>query len=309
MNRASKKTLGMPVYSVREGQNLGTVKTIVIDPAEKAVIALVIERRRMTREERVIPFTHIQSIGDDVIVVDKATSAERKANLPHIIRQMRTPLHLLGARVFTIGGKTLGKIEEFQFDTQSGKIVTLEIGGTSGAIFKEKVNIDGKYIITMATGTVMLDDQALTNQEVIENSLLNSVETAKEKASTLINETINASKRISKNISNSWDRLNNNESDGYISFDEEKKAASSEEPVSAIPVSEIIAEESPIIADNIVTEKENPPIDETTPPPEEEVSTAETDTNTPDSQTELPEAQADMANEISPDNQEEDINK
>ena len=85
MNRASKKTLGMPVYSIREGQNLGYVKTLVMDPQEKAVIALIIERRRMTREERIIPFVHIQSIGDDVIVVDKAASAERKANLPHII--------------------------------------------------------------------------------------------------------------------------------------------------------------------------------------------------------------------------------
>lgn len=229
MNRASKKTLGMPVYSVREGQNLGTVKTLVIDPAEKSIIALVIERKRMTREERVVPFTHIQSIGDDVIIVDKAASAERKANLPHIIRQMRTPLYLLGARVFTVGGKTLGKVDEFHFDIKSGKISILEIGGQTGTFFKEKVNIDGKFIITMANGTIMLDDQALANLEVVENPLLNTLGTAKEKTSNLINETINASKRISKNISNSWEKLNNSDTEGYVSFEEEKAAAPTEE--------------------------------------------------------------------------------
>ena len=98
MNRASKKTLGMPVYSVREGQNLGFVKTLVIDPGDKAILALVIERRRMTREERIIPFIHIQSIGDDVIVVDKASSAERKANLPQIISHMRKSSPCFGGK-------------------------------------------------------------------------------------------------------------------------------------------------------------------------------------------------------------------
>ena len=263
MNRASKKTLGMPVYSVREGQNLGFVKTLVIDPGDKAILALVIERRRMTREERIIPFIHIQSIGDDVIVVDKASSAERKANLPQIISHMRNPLHVLGARVFTIGGKILGKVEEFYFDIQSGKIMLLEIGGTTGAIFKEKVTIEGKYIVTMANGTIMMDDKALENMEIIENPIINSMGSAKGKAQNIINETINTSKKISKNITNSWDKLNNNASeDGYVSFenDGEVKEAEIQEANESDKPNETASEKTIDTAAPIEDAKTNEPV-------------------------------------------------
>ena len=47
--KPSKKLLGMSVYSIQEGQNLGQVKNLVIDAKEKCLLALVIEKRRLTK--------------------------------------------------------------------------------------------------------------------------------------------------------------------------------------------------------------------------------------------------------------------
>ena len=169
----------------------------------------------------------------------------------------------MGARVFTIGGKILGKVEEFYFDIQSGKIMLLEIGGTTGAIFKEKVTIEGKYIVTMANGTIMMDDKALENMEIIENPIINSMGNAKGKAQNIINETINTSKKFSKNITNSWDKLNNNASeDGYVSFenDGEVKEAEIQEANESDKTNQIASEKTIDTAVPIEDAKTNEPV-------------------------------------------------
>ncbi len=204
MERYSKKTLMMPVYSVQEGQNLGLVKAIVIDPKEKSVIALLLERRRMTKEERIVPFINIKSIGDNVVIIDKAINAERRNNLPAITRYMRNPVQLIGSKVFTTGGKTLGRVEEYRYDEQSGKITALEISGGMGNYIKGHISLAGQYIITIAPATVMVDEEAIEHLEALENTLRSSMENAKEKAESVITGTITgtieASKKISQNI-------------------------------------------------------------------------------------------------------------
>jgi uncharacterized protein YrrD len=205
MERYSKRTLMMPVYSIQEGQNLGMVKGIVIDPKEKSIIALVLERRRMTKEERIVPFINIKSIGDNVVIIDKAINAERRNNLPAITRYMRNPVQLIGSKVFTTGGKTLGRVEEYRYDGENGRITALEISGGMGNYIKGHISLAGQYIITIAPATVMVDEEAIEHLEELENTLRSSMENAKEKAESVITGTITgtieASKKISQNIS------------------------------------------------------------------------------------------------------------
>jgi len=169
MEKSAKKLIAKPVYSISEGLLLGYVKNIVIDNKEKCVLALITERRRMTREEKIIPFAHLQSIGEDAVTINKAAHAEVKPNLPQIVRQMNNPLQVVGARVFSVGGKIIGKVIDFYFEEDTGKISALEIG--EGNLLKEKVLLPGKYIITIAGGTIMVDDLALNDLVGSENSL------------------------------------------------------------------------------------------------------------------------------------------
>ena len=60
--RASKKLLGMDVYSVLEGQNLGQVRSLVIDAKEKCLLALVVEKKRLTKEEKLLPFAAVKTV-------------------------------------------------------------------------------------------------------------------------------------------------------------------------------------------------------------------------------------------------------
>ena len=206
MDAWSKKTLAMPIYSIQEGNYLGSVKGLLIDSSAKAVCGLVVERRRFNREARFIPFNHIKSIGEDVITVDKSgVAADRRQILPQTLRQMRSPFILIGARVFTTGGKILGKVEEYRFSPQTGQITGLELN--AGALFKDAVLLKAAYITAMTSGTVMVEDAALEDYETIGNNLRFAMESAMEKAGSVLNGAVSASKKLGQEFSQAVNKL------------------------------------------------------------------------------------------------------
>ncbi|MGI5891145.1 MAG: PRC-barrel domain-containing protein [Bacillota bacterium] len=233
MERYSKKTIMMPVYSVQEGQNMGLVKSIIIDPKEKCIMAFLLERRRMTKEERIVPFVNIKSVGDNVIIIDKAINAERKNNFPQIMRYMRNPVQLIGSKVFTTGGKTLGRVEEYRYDDKSGKITTLEISGGMANYIKGHILLEGQYIITIAPATVMVDEEALEHIEHVENNPRFTMENAKEKAGSVLTGTIEASKKISQNISQTLNKKRETQQNTDLSPEDNNKGASGQETAAA----------------------------------------------------------------------------
>lgn len=197
--KLSRKVRALPVYSIKEGMFLGTVRLLLIDPAQKQIVALLLERRRMAKEERILPFSSIISIGDDAITIQNSTDIQKKSAFAQYTRLLRQPIQPIGARCFTAGGNTLGRIDEYRFDCESGKICGLEI--TADGLFKEKILINGSHIMAMSAHTVMLSDRCLDDYQVIDNSLLSSVETAKDKAAAAARGTFEASKKFSQNIS------------------------------------------------------------------------------------------------------------
>ncbi|MGI6361812.1 MAG: PRC-barrel domain-containing protein [Bacillota bacterium] len=216
MEKHSKKILAMPVYSIQEGQNMGLVKNIIIDAKEKKVVALLLEKRRMGKEERLIPFINIKSIGDSAIIIDRAINAERKNNLPPLTRYLRNPIHIIGSKVFTTNGNTLGRVEEYLFDDKTGKITALEISGGLDNLFKGHISLEGQYIITIAPSTIMVDEEVINYLEYPEinprqamgKAVGTAVNNAREKAGSVITGTIKASKKISRSLQKKEDSIN-----------------------------------------------------------------------------------------------------
>jgi len=199
--KASKKTLGMAVYSMQEGQNLGQVKNLIIDDKGKRLLALVVEKRRLTKEEKLLPFSAVKSVGDDVITVERGQALTQRGLDPAVMRALRRPVQPLGARCFTTGGKTAGRVEEFYIDVADGSIALLELSG--GSLLTGKTLVEGRYIIALAPHTIMLDDEALVTSRPQENGLLSSMELARDKAATTARNTVSL-------LGNSLNRIRGN---------------------------------------------------------------------------------------------------
>ena len=223
IDRTSKSILGMPVYSIKEGIPLGIIKQILIDGKTNRVQGFIVEKRRFSREERVLPFPAITGFGEDTITVERQGLLERKGINQQFLKAIRFPLPIVGARVFTAGGKTLGKVEEYRFSTIDGGITGLEIAGDG--FFKVRSLVDGATIIAIAPRTIMLKDAAITSAIALENSFLAGVESAaaivREKAVDLKNNASEAGKKLSANFNEAVSKLRQRSEEGDRELEQE----------------------------------------------------------------------------------------
>ncbi len=205
---AGKKILGLPVYSCQEGAYLGTVRSALIDQNDYVVKGFVLEKRRMPKEERILPFAEVHCFGQDGVTVNTAEKLERIGQNSKYIRPLRHPLAIIGARVFTTAGRTLGKVEDYRFDPKSGVLCGFEV--SPDGFFKERTLVNGAHLIAISENTVMLREEA-TEDAVPLSSLRSTANLVKEKAGEFVSNTAGLTKRCAANINAQMEKLKKRE--------------------------------------------------------------------------------------------------
>ena len=172
--RTSKEIIGMPVYSITEGLPLGLIKNILIDAKNLLIQGFLVEKKKHSRDEKILPFAAVSSFGEDTITIEKQNLLERKGASHQYVRAFQRPMHLIGTRIFTSGGHTLGKVEEYRFSVTDGKISGLELSEDS--YFKARALIDGRFIIAIAPLTIMVREDAIDSAILIDTVIQESAE-------------------------------------------------------------------------------------------------------------------------------------
>lgn len=154
--KPSKEFLSLPIVSLSEGQHIGYVKSLVIDAQAKALAALVIDPKGFFRDQRIIPYAKVVSVGADAITIDKGAYVEKSASLPEILSLIKEKLTIIGTRVITQSGKTLGVVEEYYVDPDTGKITQMEIsGGKIEGFFSGKAILEAEYVVTIGQDVIV----------------------------------------------------------------------------------------------------------------------------------------------------------
>jgi uncharacterized protein YrrD len=128
--RKSKRFASMPVFSLEEGLQIGSVKELVVDPAGKRIAALVIEQKGWFKEQRFIPYHKVHSVGDDAITIEKTSGVQKAAGLPDIVRLLKDKVKIIGAKIVAENGNVLGFIDEYYVEVDTGNITGLEFSGS-----------------------------------------------------------------------------------------------------------------------------------------------------------------------------------
>lgn len=276
MEKPSKKALSLPVLSVHEGEHLGQVKSIVIDPVSKVVAAFVITKKRWLKEEKIIPFYRVNQIGDHAIVIDKAGTVEKVANLPQISKLMKNPMPIINSRVVSTSGKLLGHVEEFWFD-ETGKITKYEIGGklTEG-LWKGKILLSGEDVVTIGKDVIMVADGAENRLISGDNHIQKTMSDLKTATGKIWGSTVETSQKLGHAIVSSINKLAEEERKEKQTSEElppEEQIVEKEEIYEEeIPEEELtnteIPEEDLILLDDETPEQQVEPQENTSPPKE-----------------------------------------
>lgn len=178
----ASELLDMPVFSTSRGETVGTVRNIVIDPQEKRLLALTVEKRGWYQEVRVIPAARVLSLGVDVVNIDEKCAAGRVANLPRIVEYMHHPCNLVGNRLVSDDGQSLGRVERCYLDRDSGRISRLMLtGGWLGNLWLGRVFVPAQYIRSIGPEAVVVERRCLEDLQLKESMLRLGVRTAGER--------------------------------------------------------------------------------------------------------------------------------
>jgi uncharacterized protein YrrD len=149
MERRGSELIGLPILTFDSGRKLAHVDDLLVDPERNQVLALLIDGGAFFQSARVIPFGHIQAIGQNAVIVPKSGviyEVKRLAELQRVL-DGRT---IKGMRVYSERGDRLGIVGDMIIDDHSGEVLYYEVsGGALGDAMKGKRTIVPDEILNM----------------------------------------------------------------------------------------------------------------------------------------------------------------
>lgn len=205
--KKSRKFVSMPIISLDEGLQVGSVRGLIVNPEKMEIAAIVIDQRGWFREQKIIPYSKVRSVGSDAITIDQSSNVQKPVNLPEILKLVKERANPIGSRVIAEGGLVLGLVDEYYIDESTGKIVSLEISGKFlESLFKGKGLLSTEHVRTMGLHAIVVNDASESYLEKLDGGLQETLSNFKEGTSVLLESTIQKTKEISKNIKDKYEK-------------------------------------------------------------------------------------------------------
>ncbi|MCE5284728.1 MAG: PRC-barrel domain-containing protein [Pelosinus sp.] len=149
--KRSEEILGLSIISINEGEELGTVKDFVIDPAGGSIVAMVVEDGKKYYAAKLLPFSAVVGLGEYAVTVESSSNIVAVTAVPEYEKLLQVDIKVVGTKVLTKTGQIQGKVTEIIVD-ETGKIITCEIEEMSGQIS----NIPAEQVITFGKDVLIV---------------------------------------------------------------------------------------------------------------------------------------------------------
>lgn len=237
--KPSRRFLSLPIISLQEGQQIGYVKSIILNAAAKSLAAIVVDPKGFFKDQRIIPYSRVVSVGDDAITIDKESHVEKSSNIPELFDLVKEKLTIIGTKIVTETGKTLGTADEYYVDPETGKITQVELsGGKLEGFLSGKALISADYIVTIGHDVII-------TQKGSENALTVADKGLSDSFKNLIHNTSNLASETTHTISSYFKRSKTQSASSLVS---------DKNPV-VIPEIETIPSEEPIASEIPITKE------------------------------------------------------
>ena len=164
--KKSVDILGLPVFDISEANEIGTIRNIVIDPAEGSIAALVVDDGKWYLGAQLLPFSAIAGLGESALTIISSNVIVSIENSPEFQQLLHSDVTVIGAKVLTKTGRIQGTVTEFIVD-ETGKITICEIkdpNGESDTIPAERILTFGKKVLIVADENEVLTAPAATEK-------------------------------------------------------------------------------------------------------------------------------------------------
>jgi uncharacterized protein YrrD len=127
--RKGKHVIGLPVMSFEDGRRVDTVKNLLISEDNESIVALLVDEGGLLSSSRVVPLENVKSFGKDAVVIESSGNVVTASADPEVKAIIQRREALLGKKVMSEDGRSLGTISDLYFEDTSGRIAGFEVSG------------------------------------------------------------------------------------------------------------------------------------------------------------------------------------
>ncbi|WP_251549399.1 PRC-barrel domain-containing protein [Neobacillus muris] len=145
----SKQIGGLPIINISDGNQLGKVKSLVINPDKGSIDFLTIEHEDWQVSVKAIPYKKVVGIGEFAVTIESENAVIDLNEIPIANQLVNKKIKIVNTRVMTRKGELIGVVNEYYVDQETGDILGMEltVGNKQVAIASEQVVTFGKDII------------------------------------------------------------------------------------------------------------------------------------------------------------------
>lgn len=121
--KTSREILGLPIISIAEGEEIGKVKTLVINPEKGSIDFITIEHEDWQVSVKAIPFKKVIGIGEYAVTIEGENSIIDLNEIPIANQLVNKKIRIMDAKVMTRKGELLGTVGEFFANEENGNVI------------------------------------------------------------------------------------------------------------------------------------------------------------------------------------------
>ncbi len=153
--KTSKQIIGLPIISINDGKELGTVKSLVVNPEQGTIDFITIHHEDWQISVKAIPFKKVIGVGDYALTVESEMNIIDLTEIPIANQLVAKNIKIIGAKIMTKKGQLLGQVTELYVNEDNGSIVALELSFTNEHVF-----LASNHVLTYGKDILIVEENA-----------------------------------------------------------------------------------------------------------------------------------------------------
>lgn len=173
--KTSIEMLGLPIISIAEGEEIGKVKSLVINPEKGSIDFITIEHEDWQVSVKAIPFKKVVGIGEYAVTIEGENSIIDLNEIPIANQLVNKKIKITDAKVMTRKGELLGTVSEFFANEENGIVIGMQVH-----LANQDVILPAETVLTFGKDILVVSEDASSRYlESAEQLLVSSQEEQK----------------------------------------------------------------------------------------------------------------------------------
>ena len=155
MIRKTEEILGLPVITILDGQEVGVIRQLVINPEKGRIEYLLVNGRDWYEVPQVLPYKSVLGVGQDAITVESKAMLSPLTKESEVVPFLDQKIRVIDTRVYTRKGRLIGTVAEMAIEIDSGQIAGCELATLDQALIfipRERILTFGKDVLVVDEG-------------------------------------------------------------------------------------------------------------------------------------------------------------